>query len=320
MQPPAPAVRARQSRTAIVAAALATMAVAVGSPPPEEGQPAVIATAGTVDRTTPAASRSDARTELRHVHLHVDGVARETHTAARTVSDLLAQEGVSVDNDDVVSPPMGSPVSDGMVIEVVLVDVATEHVPLIEPHETVEEETDELERGTREVVTEGVDGVQSSTYRVTRAGGQETERELIAHAVLSQRVDEVVRVGTAEPEPDPEPASDTAAPDTPAPSYSPGTAKAIAADMVAARGWDGRQMSCLETLWERESNWNHLAENPSSGAYGIPQSLPADKMASAGSDWRTNPATQITWGLDYIAGRYGSPCSALDHSYARGWY
>jgi hypothetical protein len=75
--------------------------------------------------------------------------------------------------------------------------------------------------------------------------------------------------------------------------------KAIAQSMLAARGWSG-QFSCLNSLWTKESGWKVSASNPS-GAYGIPQSLPGSKMASAGSNWQTNPATQITWGLNYIA-------------------
>lgn len=96
--------------------------------------------------------------------------------------------------------------------------------------------------------------------------------------------------------------------------------KALARAMVAQRGWSSAQFTCLDLLWTRESTWNHRATNPSSGAYGIPQSLPAGKMASAGSDWRTNPATQIKWGLGYIAGRYGTPCGAWNHSEAHNWY
>ena len=70
----------------------------------------------------------------------------------------------------------------------------------------------------------------------------------------------------------------------------------------------------------RESGWNPSAQNASSGAYGIPQSLPGSKMASAGADWATNPATQIKWGLGYIQDRYGSPCGAWGHSESYGWY
>jgi len=80
------------------------------------------------------------------------------------------------------------------------------------------------------------------------------------------------------------------------------------------------QYGCLELLWNKESGWNPSATNASSGAYGIPQSLPGSKMASAGSDWRTNPVTQVKWGLGYINERYGSPCSAWGHSQSVGWY
>lgn len=96
--------------------------------------------------------------------------------------------------------------------------------------------------------------------------------------------------------------------------------RSAARAMLADFGWSEGQFSCLDVLWERESNWDHTADNPSSSAYGIPQALPGSKMASAGEDWRTNPVTQIRWGLGYIADIYGSPCAALDHSDAHGWY
>lgn len=96
--------------------------------------------------------------------------------------------------------------------------------------------------------------------------------------------------------------------------------KAVARLMVADRGWGSGQFSCLNSLWNRESGWNYKAYNASSGAYGIPQALPGSKMSSAGSDWRTNPVTQMRWGLDYIASRYGTPCGAWGHSESTGWY
>ncbi|WP_026119872.1 aggregation-promoting factor C-terminal-like domain-containing protein [Nocardiopsis ganjiahuensis] len=132
----------------------------------------------------------------------------------------------------------------------------------------------------------------------------------------------------AEPEPEPEPEEEPAAESSggsggssaPAPVPA-GSAKEIALQMVLDEGWDADQFhGCLEPLWEKESNWNHTAQNPSSGAYGIPQSLPGDKMASHGSDWQTNPATQISWGLSYIKDRYGNPCGAWSHSQANNWY
>jgi hypothetical protein len=95
--------------------------------------------------------------------------------------------------------------------------------------------------------------------------------------------------------------------------------RAFARLLLAERGWSG-QYECLNLLYERESGWNYRATNPSSGAYGIPQALPGSKMASVAADWRTNPATQIRWGLNYIAERYGTPCGAWGHSQATGWY
>jgi hypothetical protein len=101
---------------------------------------------------------------------------------------------------------------------------------------------------------------------------------------------------------------------------SAGTAKAYALDLVVDMGFRENQYSCLVKLWDRESNWRHTAKNKSSGAYGIPQSLPASKMATEGADYLTNPETQIRWGMKYIKSRYGSPCGALAHSDRIGWY
>lgn len=84
--------------------------------------------------------------------------------------------------------------------------------------------------------------------------------------------------------------------------------------------WNKSQEACLVKLWTRESHWNYKAHNYRSGAHGIAQSYPAIKMESVGLDWRTNPVTQIRWGLNYIDKRYGSPCKALYRHNARGSY
>lgn len=105
-----------------------------------------------------------------------------------------------------------------------------------------------------------------------------------------------------------------------APRPDPGSAKEIGLLQVQDRGWDYDEFSCLVKLWDRESNWRWNAHNKSSGAYGIPQALPGHKMSTAGDDWQTNPATQIRWGLKYIANRYKTPCGALAHSDEHNWY
>jgi len=99
-----------------------------------------------------------------------------------------------------------------------------------------------------------------------------------------------------------------------------GTPQQIAMAMLGQYGWSSSQFSCLNLLWQRESNWEVYADNPSSGAYGIPQALPGYKMASAGSDWQTSAYTQIKWGLGYIRDVYGSPCGAWSHETSYGWY
>lgn len=98
--------------------------------------------------------------------------------------------------------------------------------------------------------------------------------------------------------------------------------KPYAIELMREYGWDDSQWGCLEQLWVGESDWDWNATNSSSGAYGIPQSLPADKMASHGSDWKTNPITQIDWGLNYIKLSYGSPCGALNfwNNQSPHWY
>ncbi|MGC9537713.1 transglycosylase SLT domain-containing protein [Streptomyces sp. UG1] len=97
---------------------------------------------------------------------------------------------------------------------------------------------------------------------------------------------------------------------------SASSAQAIAKKMIS----DSAQYQCFSNIVDHESDWNVSATNASSGAYGLVQALPGNKMASAGSDWKTNPATQIEWGLDYMKDRYGSPCGAWGFWQANGWY
>ncbi|MCX5368260.1 lytic transglycosylase domain-containing protein [Streptomyces sp. NBC_00080] len=98
-------------------------------------------------------------------------------------------------------------------------------------------------------------------------------------------------------------------------SYTVAEVQAIARQMVPSG-----QFQCFSNIVDHESTWNYQAVNPSSGAYGLVQAYPGSKMSSAGADWRTNPATQIKWGLNYMNDRYGSPCDAWDYWLANGSY
>ncbi|MFI6423489.1 ubiquitin-like domain-containing protein [Promicromonospora sp. NPDC050880] len=177
------------------------------------------------------------------------------------------------------------------------------------------------------VRTAGEKGVRTRVVQLRTVDGEVVQRKEISDEVTRKPVDRVVVEGTKErpvvvEEEAVEPATTSATTEsstssTPVPA---GSVKEIGQQMAAARGWTGSEWTCLDLLWERESGWNYQAANPSSGAYGIPQALPGSKMGTAGSDWATNPATQIEWGLGYIADRYGTPCGAWGHSESVGWY
>jgi hypothetical protein len=96
--------------------------------------------------------------------------------------------------------------------------------------------------------------------------------------------------------------------------------RAVGCALMLDAGFKIDQFPCLDKLWDRESGWNAHASNSSTGAYGIPQALPGSKMASAGADWQTNPATQIKWGIGYIKAIYGDPCKAWSFWQANNYY
>ena len=113
----------------------------------------------------------------------------------------------------------------------------------------------------------------------------------------------------------------TVADEANAPPPNPGTAQAVAYNLLPTFGFSAAaQFPCLNDIYSRESGWRYNAENGESGAYGIPQALPGDKMASAGADWQTNVTTQIKWGLGYIKSRYGTPCGAWSFWQAHDFY
>ncbi|MDN4475566.1 G5 domain-containing protein [Demequina sp. SYSU T00192] len=230
--------------------------------------------------------------------------------AAAAVPALTDEQPAATQADLAALPEIATQKSDGAVVKTETKEVA------IKPG-SVKQDDPDLEKGTEEVVTEGEPGSRVITYDVTYVDGEEVSRVETLTLTVEQPTDEVIAVGTKE-----ETEEATASTSVPATSsVSPGTARALGQQMAASMyGWTGSEWSCLDALWQRESGWNPNAHNPYSGAHGIPQALPGSKMATAGADWATNPATQITWGLGYISGRYGTPCSAWGHSESVGWY
>lgn len=176
----------------------------------------------------------------------------------------------------------------------------------IKPGEVVKKDPTAF-KGEKTVLTKGEAGTALVTYNVTYEDGVEVSREKSLSVVVEPATDKVVSVGTL------------VIPKTTAAQQGTNRAlgKQMAADMY---GWTGDQWACLDNLWKRESGWRTTAGNKSSGAYGIPQALPGSKMAKYGDDWRTNPATQIEWGLAYVKGRYSTPCGAWSHFLDHHWY
>jgi uncharacterized protein YabE (DUF348 family) len=270
-----------------------------------------------------------------------DGSTRVVEDHASGIDSVLTDTEVDVDKNDLVSiVPVASLAKDKTIgakaaksakeagadvaVQVQRVDSkkVTKTIDLDFDTKTVQDDDRYVDEGDL-VRTEGKEGVRTRVVLVRTVDGEVVHRKELSDKVTKKPVDRVIVEGTKErPVVEEAPAeaeatTESSEPSAPAPS---GSVKEIAQEMAAARGWTGQEWTCLDLLWERESGWNYQAANPSSGAYGIPQALPGSKMGSAGSDWATNPATQIEWGLGYIADRYGTPCGAWGHSESVGWY
>lgn len=226
-------------------------------------------------------------------------IAFAAGTGVAAAFDVVRLPGDAV--PDQVQEIIPEVIAEGADVSVV---VETEQV-ILEPKSITKEDPYALD-GTTSVVTRGKPGAAIVSYDVTYHNGIEVSREQTITVITIDPIDEVIAEGTLK------------IPKTT--KAQRGSNRELGQTMAADWGWTGDEWACLEALWTKESNWNHLAGNPTSGAYGIPQALPASKMKSAGDDYMTNPATQITWGLGYIENRYGTPCKAWAHFLDRNWY
>lgn len=185
------------------------------------------------------------------------------------------------------------------------------------PFETITREVASSEEGEKvnRILQEGQNGIKEITYKIKYQNDVEIERTQISEVVIKEPVNKIVQVSV-------QPSSRASA----ANRIQGGASAQVAECQAYAKqrcmdyGWSDEDYYSLVVLWNKESHWNMYAQNRYSGAYGIPQALPASKMATAGSDYLTNYETQINWGLNYIYHRYGNPTKALSYSNARGWY
>jgi uncharacterized protein YabE (DUF348 family) len=248
-----------------------------------------------------------------------DGMREQVTTTDATVGQLLQDLGITLGPSDRLSVSANSAPLPGETIRIerVAKKLLTRTESL--PYTTKKVRDADLAAGTTQLVQAGRNGSARVTYAVVYVDGQPVGRTKIKTEVLSRPRTQIEKVGTKPVVTGTRGTGVTvSAPSQPAPS--PGSAQAIARQLLAARGWGDDQYSCLVTLWNHESGWNVHAANPS-GAYGIPQALPGSKMGSAGPDWQNNAETQIKWGLGYISSRYGTPCGAWSQWQANGgWY
>jgi uncharacterized protein YabE (DUF348 family) len=246
------------------------------------------------------------------VTITADGKSQTVDSTDVSVGELLADLAIGYTASDRITPTIGTPLSAGLTVTVQR--VTNQQITAIEalPFPTTQQNDATLAKGSTTVVKSGKNGSQQVTYDVVYVDGVPSGQTVLAATVLSAPVAQVVKVGTK--------VAPAAAPTPAAPIVvDPASAQGIAKQLMLARGWGDDQLACLIPLWSHESGWRVNAAN-SSGAYGIPQALPGSKMAAFGADWQTNPATQIAWGLSYIAGRYSTPCGAWSSWQAHGWY
>jgi uncharacterized protein YabE (DUF348 family) len=253
-----------------------------------------------------SSATSLAITSPKLITFRVDGKSVRVLSTGPTLGQALAQAKVKLAPHDEISATIHRVVYKYAVVRQ---DV---------PFDSIRQNDPNRAAGSTAVLSAGSDGVRQVTYQLRLVDGKLVGRKVYDNRVIQSAVSRRTAVGTKQaPATTPTPSASSGS--TFSAPASSGSAQQIAAGMVAARGWGSGQFSCLVSLWNKESGWRTNAYNPS-GAYGIPQALPGSKMASAGADWQTSARTQISWGLGYIAGVYGTPCSAWAHSQATNWY
>jgi resuscitation-promoting factor RpfB len=246
-----------------------------------------------------------------------DGVQRRVTTTDRTVGEVLADLEIATGHGTRVTPGVGAALADHQRILVQQVThrrtTRLQKVPF--PRRTLRSST--MLRGVTQLVHPGRPGLARVSYSVVYLDGRRVGTTRTGATVVRRPVAQLTRIGT---EHLPKILAAPGGGMISGVDATPAQAQAIARAMLGPRGWSD-QWACLLTMWTHESSWRFDATNPSSGSYGIPQALPGIKMASVGSDWQTDATTQITWGLQYIAERYGDPCNAWalweEHG---GWY
>ena len=247
-------------------------------------------------------------------------------TSKTNVKDILEDNNIIINEDEKVTPNEDENISSDKNIkitkkseqEVEAYSTVIEKIEVIEeaiPFETITKDiSDGAENTKNQVIQEGKEGLRRVTYKVKYQNETEIERTQISEEVVEEPVNKIVQFKSNVI------SSRSETPVRGAVTGSVAEYQAYARQRCYDYGWSDADVNALINLWTKESGWQVTNRNRSSGAYGIPQALPASKMASAGSDYLTNYKTQINWGLSYIKSRYGSPSNAWSSFRSKGWY
>lgn len=239
------------------------------------------------------------------VKLSIYGAVKSLRTTAEDVAQLLVDQGAQPEEDDTVQPAADSKISEGMLIALNRPGVKTLAITEPIPFESEQRNDDSITAGQTQIQRAGKEGERAVIYEIEENDGVEISRKQIQVVVVKEPVSEIVLRGTK----------------IVAPSFSPSvTVSGDKAALMAAAGIASSDYGFVDFIISHESGWRPGAVNSYSGAYGLCQSLPASKMASAGADYLTNPVTQLRWCSGYASGRYGSWAGAYNAWLAQGWW
>ena len=270
-----------------------------------------------------------------------DGTELSVLTSKSKISDILKENNIVLLDDEEVTPSLDSNLDSAKLIKIqnendinvedadkeesviISSDIIDKSATIVEkivveqeeiPYETVKKEVSvkKGDKTTSSVVQKGENGIKEITYKVKYENDEEIERTKISEEVVKKPVNKIIEIRKKQITARGSGAIRATGSKAEYQAYAKARCKSL--------GWSDYDFDCLVSLWNKESKWNPNAHNSYSGAHGIPQALPASKMASYGSDYMTNYKTQINWGLNYIKSRYGTPTKAWIHSCSKGWY
>ena len=219
-------------------------------------------------------------------------------TQADTIGEFLKERNIKVDSKDVWASLRDETfIEDNMSFAVYRQGKQTKTVEQDIAFNTKTTYDYSLAYGAKKIITQGQKGKQTVTYEINMRNGKEISRKVLSSIVTKKPIDQQVKIGMKV--------------DLPAGTHN---------DWMAKAGISSSDYGYVNYIIERESHWNPLAKNRSSGATGLCQALPGNKMASAGSDWATNPITQLRWCNGYAVGRYGSWAKAYQFWTSHHWW